>query len=291
MIRTLEETLHSVLGIDARRVTPLHGGCIGDVYRVDLAPGNPLDVGTVVVKQDTGSHAVLALEGYMLAYLREHAPDVPVPEVFYASDNLLVMSFLPGDSRFSPKAQAHAASLFARLHQVKAPQFGLERDTLIGGLHQPNPWTDTWVGFFREHRIWHMATLAHREGQLPQSMLARLERFCSRLDEWLEEPQHPALLHGDAWTTNILAEGDCITGLLDPAIYYGHPEIELAFTTLFGTFGEPFFKRYNELHPIQPGFFELRRDLYNVYPLLVHVRLFGRSYLSSIDRTLNRIGC
>ncbi len=79
-------------------------------------------------------------------------------------------------------------------------------------------------------------------------------------------------------------------GFVDPAIYYAHPEIELAFTTLFGTFERPFFDRYHELRPIAPGFFEERRDIYNLYPLLVHVRLFGGSYVSSVERTLRQFG-
>ncbi len=81
-----------------------------------------------------------------------------------------------------------------------------------------------------------------------------------------------------------------IAGFVDPAIYFGHPEIELAFSTLFGTFGEPFFRRYAELRPLRPGFLEHRRDLYNLYPLLVHVRLFGGSYVNSVDGTLKRLG-
>ena len=92
------------------------------------------------------------------------------------------------------------------------------------------------------------------------------------------------------WTGNILCRGDRIAGFVDPAVYYGDAEIELAFSTLFGTFGQPFFRRYQELRPLEPGFFEQRRDLYNLYPLLVHVRLFGGSYVDSVDRTLSRFG-
>ena len=81
-----------------------------------------------------------------------------------------------------------------------------------------------------------------------------------------------------------------IAGLVDPAIYYGDREIELAFGTLFGDLTPAFFDRYGEIFPIQPGFFEERRDLYNLYPLLVHVRLFGGSYVGSVDRILTRFG-
>lgn len=99
------------------------------------------------------------------------------------------------------------------------------------------------------------------------------------------------MLHGDLWSGNILARRGRIVATLDPAIYYGHPEVELAFTTLFGTFGEPFFAAYAELAPIAPGFHELRRDLYNLYPLLVHVTLFGAGYLAPVERVLDRLGC
>jgi fructosamine-3-kinase len=77
---------------------------------------------------------------------------------------------------------------------------------------------------------------------------------------------------------------------LDPSIYYAHPEIELAFITLFGTFGDAFFDRYQQLRPIRPGFFESRRDIYNIYPLLVHARLFGGGYAQQISAALRGLG-
>jgi fructosamine-3-kinase len=126
---------------------------------------------------------------------------------------------------------------------------------------------------------------------MDRDTLRRIDRFSEGLDRLIEEPDHPSLLHGDVWTTNVLAEGDRITGFFDPAVYYGHPEIELAFITLFSTFGEAFFRRYDELRGIRPGFFEVRRGIYNLYPLLVHVRLFGGGYLSGVERVLDRHGC
>ena len=88
----------------------------------------------------------------------------------------------------------------------------------------------------------------------------------------------------------MLSRDGRIAGFLDPAIYYADPEIELAFSTLFGTFGDAFFRAYGERRPLRPGFFEVRRDLYNLYPLLVHVRLFGGSYLGDVERILDRLG-
>ncbi len=267
-----------------RDISPLSGGCVGQVYRVRLADGE-----TLVAKVDESAQPVLATEGFMLRYLAEHS-DLPVPAIIHCTDWLLLMSYLSGDSHFNRQAQAHAAELLAALHSITAPAFGLEQATLIGGLHQPNPWTESWLDFFRDHRLLYMANEGIRAGRLPQSIWPRLEKFCTRMDEWLVEPERPSLLHGDVWTTNVLAVGGQITGFVDPAIYYGHPEIELAFTTLFGTFDQPFFDRYQELRPIPPGFFEERRAIYNLYPLLVHVRLFGGSYVHSVDRTLRRFG-
>ena len=129
-----------------------------------------------------------------------------------------------------------------------------------------------------------------RTGRFSKEFFTRLERFSSRLDRWLHEPEYPSLIHGDVWTTNVLADDEQITGFIDPAVYYADPEVELAFTTLFGTFGDAFFARYQDFRPIRPGFFEERRDIYNLYPLLVHTRLFGGSYVHSVDSVLRRFG-
>jgi fructosamine-3-kinase len=265
-------------------ISPLSGGCIGQVYRVRLVDGR-----VVVVKYDAASGAQLDVEGFMLRYLAEQSR-LPVPAVLQAEPGLLIMEFLPGDSQFGDAAQRHAAELLADLHAVSADEFGLERDTLIGGLHQPNPQMASWLDFFREARLLAMGREGVRAHRLPSALFARLAKFAEHVDEWLVEPERPSLIHGDVWTTNVLARNGRITGFVDPAIYYAHPEIELAFTTLFGTFARPFFDRYHEIRPIQPGFFEERRDIYNLYPLLVHVRLFGGSYVSSVDRTLRRFG-
>ncbi len=281
---TLRIQIETAVSQSVTDISPLSGGCVGQVYRVRLANG-----GTIVAKVDDSANSVLDIEAFMLRYLADHS-DLPVPAVHFSSKRLLLMAFLPGGSHFSYRAQEHAAELLAALHNITAPTFGLARDTLIGGLHQPNAPMSSWLDFFRERRLLYMAGEGVRTGRLNAGMLARLEKFCGHLDKWLAEPERPSLIHGDVWTTNVLAVGDRITGFIDPAIYFAHPEIELAFTTLFGTFGEPFFHRYDELRPIPPGFFEERRDIYNLYPLLVHVRLFGGSYVSSVDRTLRRFG-
>lgn len=281
---SLAERILAVTGSPAEHIRALGGGCVGDVARVDLADGRSL------VAKTGGPDSGLAIEGFMLERLAELSA-LPVPAVIHADDTLLLMDYIEASGGIDAAAQTHAADLVAGLHAVTGETFGFERDTLIGGLHQPNPPTGRWLDFFRDHRLLYMGRQALDAGRLPGRLMAHLEKLAGRLDRWIEEPSHPSLLHGDLWTGNVLVHRGRVVGFIDPAIYYGDAEIELAFSTLFGTFGQPFFARYGEHRPLKPGFFEVRRDLYNLYPLLVHVRLFGGSYVASVDAILGRLGC
>jgi fructosamine-3-kinase len=272
------------LGERLRSVRPLGGGCIGEVYRAELEDGTPL-----VAKVDRAGESHLDREAYMLRYLREKT-DLPVPEVFHGSEILLLMEFVEGTNRFSEEAEHHAAELLAALHGVTAGGYGHERDTLIGSLDQPNPWTTSWAEFFRERRLLYAARVAHGAGRLPEEDLIRVERLADRLEDLIGEPNPPALVHGDAWSGNVLAKGGRISAFLDPAIYHADPEIELAFISLFNSFGDAFMRRYAQIRPIRDGFFETRRDLYNLYPLLIHTYYFGGGYLGSVQRILARFG-
>ena len=278
---TLTEAVEQALGVRPISSQSLGGGCIAEVAALDLPDGQRL-----VAKRGAPGQPGLELEAWMLAKLRDHG--LPVPEVIHAEDALLVMTRLDDGGHLDAVSEAGAAEVLAALHAQTAEAFGLERDTVIGSLPQPNPWTEGWIPFFAEQRLLYMAGLAHKRGRLPKEDFAQVERLAGRLDRYLQEPQQPALLHGDLWGGNLLVGRDGTVGFIDPAIYYGHPEIELAFTTLFGTFGEAFFRRYAELRLLEPDFFEVRRDLYNLYPLLVHVALFGGGYLSSVRRVLKR---
>ncbi|MBM3564562.1 MAG: fructosamine kinase family protein [Alphaproteobacteria bacterium] len=279
----LEDRIAAALGATVSRLSPLSGGCVGDVFRADLSDGR-----RVVVKAgEEGSR--LDLEGWMLGRLA--AVNFPVPAVLHAADDLLAMDFVETSGGINDRAEAHAAELLAALHGHTAPGFGLERDTLIGGLRQPNGWDESWLAFFRDRRLLHMAGEAHRAGRLPARTLARVEKLAGRLGEWIPSDAKPSLIHGDAWGGNVLCRGGKVAAFIDPAIYHADPEIELAFGTLFGTFGRAFFDRYGEIRPLRPGFFEERRDLYNLYPLLVHARLFGGSYVGDAENVLRRFGC
>lgn len=277
------DIIERLTGALIERTSAMGGGCVGDVYKVALSDGETL----VAKVGDAGSG--LALEGDMLRYLSNHS-SLPVPDVLHADDTLLLMTLMPAGGSLNGSAQIHAADLVAALHDVSAGTFGFPFDTVIGGLHQPNPEMTSWLSFFAEHRLMEMGRQGLNAGRLPSGLMKRLENFAGNLTRWLEEPSRPSLIHGDMWGGNVLANEGRISGFIDPAIYFADPEIELAFTTLFSTFGNEFFSRYNEHRPLRPGFFEERRDIYNLYPLLVHVRLFGGSYVRSVDGTLRKFG-
>lgn len=275
----IEATGHRPVASDS-----LGGGCIAEVKRIRL------DDGSWVVAKLGGPDSTLPLEAFMLNYLAAHT-DLPVPTVLHASEGLLLMSYVETSGGITDEAQAHAGELLSALHEITEPTFGFQRDTLIGSLPQPNGQNASWIDFFRDQRLMYMARSALEAGRLPAASLKRIEGLCGRLDRWIEPPQAPpSLIHGDMWTGNVLCHRGRIAAFVDPALYFADAEIELAFSTLFGTFGKAFFASYERRRPLRPGFHEVRRDLYNLYPLLVHVRLFGGSYLASVHRILDRFG-
>lgn len=280
----LDASVEAALGAPVVARRELDGGMIGRVYRVELADGR-----TVVAK--TGG-TPLAVEGRMLRYLARHA-ELPVPDVYHADDDLLCIEFLPGESTITPAVERDAAAHLAALHGVTADAFGFPFDTLTGPVPQPNPRTDRWIPFYRDKRLEHVLALAEgdEESALTPSLAARVRAVCAELSDLIEEPAAPALIHGDVWRTNLLTDGERVVAFLDPACYFAHPEVELAYADWTDTFGEPFFERYRRERGVDlDGFFERRRHVYRLYPLLVHVHLFGESYVEPLEATLARLG-
>lgn len=259
-------------------LTELDGGMIGTVSLAAFADRDP-----VVAK--TGETPLSA----EAAMLRALAPHLPVPEVYHATDDLLVLERVSGESTFSPAAERDAAERLADLHAATADAFGFERDTLTGPVRQPNPRTDSWPAFFRDHRVLHAAEGARAAGELPAGLYERVRSAAADFESLLQEPPAPALIHGDVWTTNVLAEDGEVTAFLDPATYYADPEVELAYARWTDTFGEAFFERYEERRGVADGFAE-RRPVYTLYPLLIHAWLFGERYVDELDRTLAGLG-
>ncbi len=257
-----------------------------ELIKVSFAEGPP--VLAKVGAPDLPGH--LEIEALMLRDLMVLS-DLPVPGVLHCEPSLLAMEWIENDGPPSSVAhERHAAELLADLHARSAPSVGYGRNTVIGGLIQQNAEADSWIEFFAQRRLLYMGRIAMGEGALEAGEFRRLEALAGRLDHYLDEPEKPSLLHGDLWQGNILVKGDQIVGLIDPAVYFGHREIELAFTTMFGTFGPAFFDAYSAIYPVDKAFFEIRKDIYNLYPNLVHTTLFGRSYVPAIVRVLDRLG-
>lgn len=278
----LAARLETAIGRRPDRLTPLAGASTIDVVQADFGDGLRL-----AVKFGIGN---LALERRMLSDLHRDS-SLPLPSVVYGDETLLALDFVDHDPGVpGPTAQRHAGHLLATLHSVERPSFGYRYDTVIGRLHQPNPEASRWVPFFADQRLRFMANEGLREGTVAPDLAARINALADRLDCYLDEPAHPSLLHGDLWTGNLLHKGDRIVGLIDPAIYWGHREIELAYATLFDTVTADFFAAYRDLIDLDNDFFALRRDIYNIYPLLVHVRYWDQAYASPIDATLRRLG-
>lgn len=278
---TIKQKLATLLPGNLGDAHPLAGGCVGEVY--GFRAGD-LDY---VVKVDAAGSDTLAIEGRMLDYLASNTC-LPVPKPVAYENTFLLMPKLPGSSGFNHAAEIHAADLLADLHGRKNTSYGFDFDTVIGGLPQPNHYSASWLSFFAEQRLLSMAKQAYDAGNLPRKLLPSLEKLAGRLSHWLDEPDHPSLIHGDIWSGNVLAENGRITGLIDPAIYFADFEIELSFITLFATFGQTFFNRYEEHRPLSPAFHEIKKPLYNLYPLLVHARLFGGTYVNSVAQTLSK---
>ncbi|HEV7368335.1 fructosamine kinase family protein [Arenibaculum sp.] len=271
--------IETAVGGRVRRLSPLGGGTASQLFLVEMADGRRL-----VAKHGPG----LAVEGFMLDHLARRTP-LPVPKLHHAAADLLVMDHVETSGRLDDRTQEHAAELVAALHGVTAERYGFPRVTTIGPLPQPNAESGDWIAFFRDRRLLHMGRAALEQGRIDAGLMAGLERVAARLPELIGPPGPPSLVHGDLWGGNVLVRDGRVAAFIDPAIHHADAEVELAFTTLFGTFGEAFFRRYGELRPIRPGFFELRRDLYNLYPLLVHVRLFGGTYGAQAAATVRRL--
>lgn len=289
----LQRAIAAAVGSPIAASAPVGGGDINAAARATLRDGRD-----VLVKWNARPlPRMFEVEARGLALLRQ-AGTLRLPEVYAqaeASDvcpAFIVMEWLGRGGREAGAAAALGEGL-AALHRVTGPGYGLDHDNYIGAnpqLNQPpaGP-AGTWVDFYRQRRLGYQMELAAQRGRLPRQRAERLEWLLARLDELLPADPPASLLHGDLWGGNWLVAADGRPALIDPAVYYGHREAELAFTELFGGFPPAFYAAYNAAWPLEPGYDE-RRDIYNLYHLLNHLNLFGESYGGSVDRILRRYG-
>ncbi len=284
------EQFHS----EIREISPVGGGCINETLKATLTDGQ-----SFFVKQNRiALHDMFEKEAMGLGLLADAAEKTAesgerlyIPDVHGRTEDqdnghaFLILSFVD-EGRSVGDFDLRFGRSLARLHRQTAPQFGLDHDNYIGRLPQKNGFRDEWHTFFAECRLEPQFRMAQESGHFTGAARKSLDRLCGMLTELLPE-ERPALLHGDLWGGNYLCNIDNNPVLIDPAVYYGHREAELAFTTLFGGFGSGFYKGYEQEFPLEPGFPQ-RRDIYNIYPLLVHVNLFGGMYVSQAESILRK---
>lgn len=277
------EELSEVLGQEVQKLDLLQHGQIGGVYKANIA-------GCDYIVKYSDEADKLAVEAKMLNDLRD--VKIRVPEVILSKGPYLVMEYIQSVYEDRYTQELEAAKLLSRLHSVsnESRMYGYYYDTTIGPFVQINEQTQyNWTLFLGQMRIMPMAKRCYDEGKISKKMLEQLEGLCRDLYKRIDMSTiYPSLLHGDVWSGNLLFDekGAC---LIDPAIYYGDSEMELAFIVLFNTLGETFFDAYHEVHPLSKEFDEVKLPIYQIYPLLVHVALYGSSYGTQLEQILKRL--
>ena len=293
VFNSIEECIQSFYGpfVTVKKKSPVGGGDINEAYVLSLSNDEKVFVKANSIKnadffraEQEGLNAITSLGKIKTPSLLGRGVD---KENDYA---FLVMEYISGKDKIPAFWEVFGQNL-AELHCGKTNsllgdgKFGFSADNYIGATVQINKASDSWVDFFRDYRLepqFKMAEMYFHESEL-KSAISLLDN----LSDFLEEPKNPSLLHGDLWSGNYIIGTDGKAWLIDPAVYVGHAEADLAMTELFGRFPQEFYDSYSEINPISPDYKD-RRDLYNLYHLLNHLNLFGASYMTAVMATMNR---
>ena len=258
----------ALTGVAEDRLERLSGGDLSEVLAFDRADGS-----RVAAKGGPAPGTEAAMLRAMLA------AGVPVPMVEGEHDGLLLIEFVPNDGLFSARAWADIGSCVAQLHARHGDLHGWPVDYSLGTVQLDNRERGDWPGFWAEQRLAATASLLDRPWR------ERIETLRRRIDDLLPSAT-PSLLHGDLWSGNILVRDGRLAALIDPACYHGDAEVDLAMLTLFDSPPDEFWEAYG---PLEPGWRE-RRPIYQLFPALVHLRLFGAGYAGLVDRLLGEVG-
>lgn len=277
--------IQSVLRKEVRSLSPLSGGSISTAYRADLYDGASL-----FIKVNPQSPDMFIREAEGLTELQQ-AGCIRVPSVFHADTNFLILEYLPAVHPANRKRFFERfGRSFALLHRHTSAMYGFTKDNYIGSTPQRNEDRSAqWRDFFWNHRLRYQFLLAEKKGYVRSDLrlsFSQLEKELNRLIP--EDGEPPALLHGDLWSGNYLClEGDT-PALIDPAIYYGHREADIAMTLLFGGFSDAFYDAYNQEYPMTDGW-ERRMELYKLYHLFNHLNLFGEGYYGQVIESIKKL--
>jgi fructosamine-3-kinase len=260
----LSDTGAALLGGTLRQADVLSGGNLSQILLITLEDGRK-----AIVKSGPAPRT----EAAMLRAIA--ASGAPAPTVLGVNDIALAIEVLPVDGRLN-SAWGSLGSALATLHRTHGDHYGWNEDYAFGAVSISNGWADNWPTFWAEHRL--LNHLPH----LPANLTQRIEALAADLPNRLPARPTPSLLHGDLWGGNILASQGHISGLIDPACYFGHTEVDIAMLTLFDHPTAAFPETYG---PLEAGA-NLRLPIYQLWPALVHMRLFGSSYRSMVERKL-----
>ena len=231
---------------------------------------------------------ILAKEANGLKKLKK-STFLKVPETYgfgrISDYNYLLSEIIP-TGRYQLDYWENLGIGLAHLHLTDSDQFGFEEDNYIASIHQKNNHYSNWADFFIEQRLEPLVGKAYFDKLIPLEFLKKFQRIYPKIEMTFPK-EKPALLHGDLWSGNVLSNSSGEPCLIDPAVYFGHREMDLAFSRLFGGFDSLFYEDYESVFPLEPSF-DSRMGIYNLYPLLVHLHLFGSAYLPGIERIVNR---
>ncbi|MEP7144502.1 MAG: fructosamine kinase family protein, partial [Ferruginibacter sp.] len=272
----IQDILNSI-GFTITHYEPVHGGDISDAYclygqdaKYFLKVNDAQRYPGMFEKEENG-----------LRTLNQNSP-LAIPQVIRCGNTLhqqyLLLEWLEKGSSGTGCWEDFGSGL-AMLHQKKQPFFGWQEDNFIGSLVQHNQPHEAWHLFYAECRIMPLVTTLFNAGAFSKADLVSAELFCKKMERLFPfEP--PALLHGDLWSGNFMVTGTGYAAIFDPAVYYGHREMDIGMTQLFGGFDRRFYDAYNESYPLEKGW-QQRMPLTQLYPLLVHAVLFGGHYVVS----------
>ncbi len=282
----LIKTLHENTGYDHNisRVSPVGGGCINDAHVVVT------DRGRFFVKYNHARRypGMFEAEARGLEVLKK-ADELSVPEVIGTGESgdlaFLMLEYIDSQPQEKDFWENFGRGL-ARMHKHTSPNFGLDHPNYIGSLPQSNAFSESWEDFFINQRIQPQLRLSRESGKTDRELEKKFERLFARLGEFFPaEP--PALLHGDLWSGNYMAGNKGEAVIIDPAVYYGHRYMDLGMSKLFGGFAPDFYKAYHAEYQLYAGW-QQGIEIANLYPLMVHVNLFGGGYLGSVNSVLRR---
>ena len=268
---------------------PVVGGDINSAWRLVLVNKERGRFDVFVKSNAAAPRGMFEAEVLGLAFLAE-ATALRTPEVLSVNAAFLVLEWIERSPPVANFDDRFGQGL-AALHRASASAFGWQHNNFIGLLPQDNTnvTPNTWAQFYGERRLQPQVQLAVKAGRLPSSFAARFDRLCQRLRDLVGPPEPPARLHGDLWAGNHVVDERGAPVLIDPAPYAGHREVDLAMMRLFGGYTSRVFAAYNEAFPLAPGH-QQRVPLYQLYYLLVHVNLFGATYVDGVESALNSLG-